>query len=786
MADLTDAIDVADALRAAFIEVPRQFVEGTVEVFEQVIEVGGGTAAADGEKGAAGPAAPAVRRATLTVTALGVTDARIDGMPAGDAFLAPGFTYYPHELHYQTFDVTGALAAPGPHTLRVALGQGWYCGRFTCENKTQMYGERPAVSWVLDVETRGGQARRFTSADAGVRAVESPWDSASLYDGEVFWEQGSAGRAAAPRVIQPVAYTGTLPELLRESPIRTTLHEVIRPVAVTPRADGTTIVDFGQNMAGVVVIDPAKMGGDHIHLRHGEILTPAGDLYTTNLRRAKAEVDYHKCSKGPDATPAHPWHVTFSYMGFRFVEISGCPWQDGLLAARPVHTQMKRTGHFTCGHAGVSRLYLNQVWGQRSNYVEIPTDCPQRDERQGYTGDGHVFARTGAYNFDTQAFLRKFCADMRASQKDNSEGYVPATVPAVGPTGIGFVTMQGWGNACTIVPELLYDQFGCLDAVAEQYDCMRRFVDCELARAGKKHLWCAPNLGDWLTLGRDVKYMAMHNGPVSNAFLVNDLRILARSAELLGHTGDAARYAAELEAVRAAYIKKYVTRGLLGRDAPRIAEDYQGAYIMALSLVIPREGQHAELWRALFSRLVEKIRRESMQTGFFSTQHLLPLLVEGGEKRLAFDLLLQPECPGWMYEVDRGATTIWERWDALRPDGTVNEESTTKGGDNMVSFNHYAFGSVGEFLYRYVLGIEPAAPGFTQVLVQPHVDARLGHAEGSYLSRAGRISSAWQIESGKATFDIEVPVAGRVLLPDGSVHEAEAGTHHFTCEIASA
>ncbi len=582
-----------------------------------------------------------------------------------------------------------------------------------------------------------------------------------------------------------MAYAGKLPELLCESPIRTTLHEVIEPVCVTPRPDGTTIVDFGQNMAGVVVIDPAKMASDHIHLRHGEILTAAGDLYTTNLRRAKAEVDYHKAAAGGAATAPTPWHPTFSYMGFRYVELSGCPWQDGLLAARPIHTTMKRTGHFTCGHAGINRLYLNQVWGQRSNYVEIPTDCPQRDERQGYTGDGHVFARTGAYNFDTQAFLRKFCADMRASQQDNSEGYVPATVPAVGPTGIGFVTMQGWGNACTIVPELLYDQFGDLDALAQQYDCMRRFVDCELARAGKKHLWCAPNLGDWLTLGRDVKYMAMHNGPVSNAFLVNDLRILVRAAELLGHKGDACRYASELELVRDAYIKKYVTRGVFGRGEPRIAEDYQGAYIMALALVIPREGQHATLWRALFDRLVEKIRCEGMQTGFFSTQHLLPLLVEGGEERLAFDLLLQPECPGWMYEVDRGATTIWERWDSLRPDGSVNESSTTRGGDNMVSFNHYAFGSVGEFLYRHVLGIEPAAPGFAQVIVQPHVDARLGHAEGSYLSRAGRIASAWRVEGGQASFDIEVPVAARVLLPNGQTHDVEAGTHHFTCEITS-
>ena len=756
-------IDTEKALRASFIEVPREYIEGTVEVFEQEIAVG--------------DAAP--RKATLTLTALGVADARIDGEPVGDAFLAPGFTYYPHELHYMSFDVTELLQGTGTRTLRVSLGQGWYCGRFTCENKTQMYGERPAVSWVLDVELADGASSRLTSADADVRAAESPWDAASLYDGEVYWEPGAAGRGNAPQVIQPVPFNGRLPEKFAASPIRTVLHEEVRPVSVTERPDGTTIIDFGQNMAGVVVIDPSKMTTDRLHLRHGEILTPEGSLYTANLRSAKAEVDYHK------GTCTKPWHTTFSYMGFRYAELSGCPWQEGLLIARPVHTAMERTGEFSCGHAGVNRLYLNQLWGQRSNYVEVPTDCPQRDERQGYTGDGHVFARTGAYNYDTEAFLRKFCADMRASQLDNSEGYVPATVPAVGPTGIGFVTMQGWGNACTIVPELLHDQFGSLDALAEQYGCMKRFVDCELARAGKKHLWCAPSLGDWLTLGRDIKYMAMHNGPVSNAFLVNDLRILVRAAKLLDHPEDAVRYASELELVRDAYIKRYITRGLFGKSSARMADDYQGAYIMALSLVVPREGKTAQLWQELFNRLIAKLRAEGMQTGFFSTQRLLPLLADGGEERLAFDLLLQPECPGWMYEVDRGATTIWERWDALRPDGTVNEDSTTKGGENMVSFNHYAFGSVGEFLYRYVLGIEPADPGFSRLSIQPRVDARLGHAEGSYLSRSGRIASAWRIEDGRATFDIEVPVDATVRLPDGATREVAPGSHRFTCDIAA-
>ena len=722
-------------LRTHFITVDRPYKEGTVEVFEQPVSASG------------------VRHATLTITALGVYEAELNREKIGDLMFAPGYTYYPRNLHYQVYDVTALLAEE--NLLRVWLGQGWYCGRFTCDNKVQIYGERPAVSWVLEVEEADGAVRCFCSDDANVQAVRSPYEYAGFYDGEIYHSDGGPDE-----VLQPVPYTGVLPEVLEQSVTGVKLQEEI-PVQAVTRAGDAVILDFGQNFAGMIEIDPGKMNGDTLKLRHGEILNPDGSLYTTNLRKARAEIVYHK------GVSAQKYRPRFTYMGFRYVELTGVEYAPGLITAHAVYNEMERTGEFSCENPLVNRLYQNQIWGQKSNYVEVPTDCPQRDERMGYTGDGHVFALTGAYNFDTEQFWSKFLKDIRYSQMDNSEGYVAPTIPAQGPAGIGFLTMLGWGNCVTIVPEMLYWQYGTDKYLREQYESMKAFVECEIRKMGDANLWLAPNLGDWLTMGRDVAFMAMHNGPVSNAFIVNDLRILSWVAERLGKTEDADRYAAQLEKTRQAYLAAFV------KEDGTMSDDYQGAYIMALRFVIPK----GELWDRAFAKLVEKIRADGMQTGFFATEHLLPLLADNGEAKLAYDLLLQEECPGWMYQVKRGATTIWERWDALQPDGTVNESKMSN--DNMVSFNHYAFGSVGEFYYRYILGIQPLEPGFSKVRIRPFVDTRLGNVRGSYRSRAGDITVSWQVQDGNVTLEVDTPVAAEIVLPGGEGKQVPAGKHRY-------
>jgi len=735
-------------LRKHFITTCRPYTEGAVEVFEQPIT------------------GKDLVKATLTITALGVYESEIDGQKVGDILFAPGYTYYPRELQVQTYDVTALLKENS--VLRVYLGQGWYCGRFTCDNKTQIYGERPAVAWTLTVERQGGSVEEYASTDPAVTAVPSPYGYAGFYDGEVYHAPGTAWEDR-PEVFPPVPWEGPVPEVLDETILSVRRREEM-PVRAVTRQGEAFILDFGQNFAGVVEIDPSKLPqGAVIRLRHGELLTADGGLYTANLRKAKAEIVYHH------GTEAEKYRPRFTYMGFRYVELTGAEYVPCLITAWAIYSDMERTGDFACDDPVVDQLYRNQVWGQKSNYVEVPTDCPQRDERMGYTGDGHVFALTGMYNFDTEAFWAKFLRDIRYSQMDNTEGYVAPTIPAQGKAGVGFINMLGWGNAVTILPELLYWQFGSDRYLREQYESMKAHVECEIRHMGglmgKKDLWIAPNLGDWLMLGKDIKWMAMHNGPVSNAFIVNDLRILAETARRLGREEDAKRYADQLERTRAAYLKAFVKKDGTMKD------DYQGAYIMALRFVVPK----GDLWESLYAHLVELIRRDGMQTGFFSTAHLLPLLAENGQVRLAYDLLLQPNCPGWRYQVERGATTIWERWDSLRPDGTVNEDD--QNGSNMVSFNHYAFGSVGEFYYRYILGIQPEEPGFRTVRIAPVVDRRLGRVSGSYRTRHGVVRVAWACAGDQVTLTVETPVEAVVRLPNGQESRIQPGRAEFSWTV---
>lgn len=726
-----------EELRKQWITSEKEYREGEVFVYRQKFT------------------ASQVKKAVFYGTALGVYEAELNGTKIGSQMFAPGFSYYPRRVLYQTHEVT-ELLREGENTLTVYLGQGWYCGRFLCENQTQIYGEQPAVAWILELEDAAG-SRRLVS-DETVEELESPYEYAGEYDGEIYFADGRekvTGHAAAYTRETPFALESTLTEvrLQDEMPVR----------EATVQGD-VTILDFGQNFAGIVEIDPSFLTNETITIRHGEILNADGNLYTANLRRAKATIVYHA---GVEKKKYRP---RFTYMGFRYMELSGAAYQPGMIRAYALHTEMKRTGYFSCENPLVQKLYENQVWGQKSNYVEVPTDCPQRDERMGYTGDGQVFALTGAYNFNTDAFWKNFLRDLELGQLDNTEGYVCATVPQTGPAGIGFISMLGWGNAVTILPEMMYRQFGDEEALPRQYESMKLFVEAEIRKMGKKNLWIGPSLGDWLAMGKGIAWQAMHNNPVSNAFIVHDLKVISETAERLGKREDAARYRRQLAATTDAYIKKFVSKNGI------VAKDYQSAYIMALKYVLP-EGELREMVKKNF---VANIRKNGLQTGFFATEHLLPLLVEAGEQKLAYDVLLQENCPGWMYQVKCGATTTWERWDALKPDGTVNEEKMAGSGENMVSFNHYAFGSVGEFYYQYILGIRPEKPGFAKLHFAPYPDERLGGVSGSYLSVAGKIESAWRYEPDGCHIRLATPVEAVVLLPDGRSENVPAGTYEWT------
>lgn len=712
-----------ELLRQSLISSVTTYKEGAVAVFEQKFNIKSG--------------------GKITITALGVYEAEIDGVKLGDQLFAPGFTYYPTHLYYQEYDLSSLVE--GEHTLRVYLGQGWYSGRFTFENKTKIYGDEAAVTWVIKADGV------YTSRDSSVRELESPWEYAGFYDGEIFTSKN------LKEIGRPKKSSATLPDILEKTTSRVRIREEM-PIKAIAVNGGKTILDFGQNFAGIISIDPGKMHGRKLKIRHGEILNKDGSLYTANLRRAKAEIVYEKGEVGEIYRPR------FTYMGFRYAELSGVPYEEGLISAHAIYSDMERTGDFTCENPLVDKLFKNQVWGQKSNYVELPTDCPQRDERMGYTGDGHVFAKTGAYNFDTLSFWKKFLRDVKHSQDANKEGYVAPTIPAPpGERGIGFMSMLGWGNMICILPEMIYHHFGDKSVITEYYDAMKKFVECEIRKMGglfgKPNLWIAPSLGDWLAMGRDVKFMAIHNGPVSNAFIVNDLRIMVWAAELLGKESDVSRYKKQLEKTRKAYIRTFVKKDGGMKD------DYQGAYVMALRMVIPK----GELWNKVYNRLKEKVIADGMQTGFFATEHILPLFAENGDEKLAFDLLLDERLGGWLYQVKAGATTTWERWDALRPDGSVNETKMSK--DNMVSFNHYSFGSVGRFYYEHILGITPLEDGFKKVQIAPKIDKRLGDFSGHF--------KGIFVKYENNNLHISTDTNTKIILPDGREFEKCAGEYNF-------
>ncbi|WP_204524755.1 alpha-L-rhamnosidase [Litchfieldia alkalitelluris] len=727
-----------ESLKNHFIASYNSYKEGAVSVFVQEFNVN------------------SVKKADFYITALGVYEVDLNGYKVGDQMFAPGYTYYPRDLFFQHYDVS-EMIMEGQNKFEMFLGQGWYCGRFTHKNITQIYGEEPAISWVLKLEYSDGRVEQITSSENVVEKT-SPYSYAGFYDGEIYHAD-----IDNVKTIGVKKFEGEIPENLQQTENYVRIQEELTVKKVTKHGD-KTILDFGQNFAGIIEIDPNLLENQTLILRHGEVLNPDGSLYTENLRKAKATTVYHAGREKKKYRPR------FTYMGFRYVELSGVEYYDGLLTAYAIYSDMERTGYFKCENELVQKLYDNQVWGQKSNYVEVPTDCPQRDERMGYTGDGQVFARTGSFNFNTEAFWTKFLKDIRYSQMDNSEGYVGPTIPAEGPAGIGFMSMLGWGNAVTIIPEILWWQYGKFDYIVDMYESMKLFVEAEIRKMGEDNLWIGTNLGDWLMPDKDMRWMAMHNDPVSNSFIVNDLKVISEVAEKLDRVDDAKRYKEQYRLTRDAYIKRFVEKN------GKISGDYQGAYIMALQYVIP-EG---ELRHKVLGHLVKMVRTQGMKTGFFSTEFILPLLIEAGERKLAFDVLLNEECPGWMYQVKRGATTTWERWDALKEDGTVNDVKVVD--DNMVSFNHYAFGSVGEFYYQYILGIKPLLPGYKKIKIQPYTDKRLKMVSGKYLSVEGLIEVKWEYVDEQIEFTISTPSDTIIELPNGNSQEVSSGTYTFTCK----
>lgn len=719
-------------------------------------------------------------RARLYATAHGLYEAEINGVRVGSDTLSPGWTVYRERLRFYTYDVTDLLL-PGENALGAWLGDGWYRGRLGWRGGFRnVFGSD--LSFLGQLEITYADGRRDTVATDGTwKAALSPILRSGIYDGE----DHDARREVPDWSTGSFDDTGWLPVAVRERdprtlvaltapPVRVT--EEVAPVAVLTSPSGARILDFGQNLVGRIRIRVTGPSGSTVTLRTAEVLQE-GEIYTRPLRSARSTDNYTLAGR-PDG---EEWEPRFTFHGFRYAEVSGWPGDldadaaAGALTARVLHTDLERTGWFTCSDPLVEQLHRNVVWGMRGNFVDIPTDCPQRDERVGWTGDIQVFGPTASTLFDVSGMLSGWLRDVEADQLP--DGTVPWYVPVIPSHKMWTPIRPGaaWGDVATLLPWTLYQRFGDEGVLAAQFESARRWVDRIDALAGPDRLWNEGfQLGDWLDPAappQDPADARTDRYLVATAYFARSARAVADMAKVLGRAAEAAHYGTLADEVAAAF------RGAYVRADGTMTSDAQTAYALAITFdLLADETQRAQAG----ARLAELVRAAGnrIATGFVGTPLVSDALSVTGHTDTAYDLLLEQDCPSWLYQVVQGATTIWERWDAMLPDGTVNPGT-------MTSFNHYALGAVADWLHRTVAGLAPAEPGYRRIRFAPRPGGGLTHASATQRTPYGEASIAWRIEGNDLRVDLVVPVGAtaELDLPGAPPEELGHGTHSRTVPL---
>ncbi len=678
------------------------------------------------------------RSARLYITGLGLFEAEINGKKVGNDRLAPFFNDYGTAVQVCAYDVT-QLLEEGENTVRVRLGNGWYKGRLGYEGASAVYGD--AFALLAELRVVSGDTEEVIASDESWSCRPSQITFSDIYDGETV-DRCVLGESAPARIL---ALDKRLSERM-SPPLTEELELPVKEVIRTPK--GETVLDFGQNFAGFVRFRANFPKGTKVELTHGEILQN-GCFYNDNYRTAKVRFTY--VSGG-----AEEWvSPTFTYMGFRYVKVEG--WQGELNAEDfrgvVLHSEMERTGRLSTGHKGVNRLIENGLWGLRSNFVDMPTDCPQRDERLGWTGDAQVFAPTASFFMDTGAFYRKFLWDLRADQVKHG-GAVAAYLPNFGGAPEGAAV---WADAATFIPDTLYDVFADEGLLREQYPMMRDWVDwvtrCDTQRHGRQtYLYnCNFTFGDWLAMD-GVTDQSMKGGTedgyVGCVYYYASTVKTARAARILGFSEDADKYERLAENIKSAILNEYFT------PSGRLAVTTQTGYIIALKFGVYRD--KAALIRGLRARL--KLDGYRIKCGFAGAPLLCETLAENGMGDIALHMFLSHGFPSWLHCVDLGATTIWERWNSVLDDGSIS-------GTGMNSLNHYAYGSVINYAVRHLAGLRQSEPGYRAAVIEPTVDARLGHMECEYLSPYGKYAVSWNIEdNGELRVRVTVPFDCEAVL----------------------
>jgi alpha-L-rhamnosidase len=708
-----------------------------------------------------------VASATLFITALGVYRAEIDGQRVSDDVLRPGWTSYRKRLCYQTYDVTALLNA-GANAIGVAVADGWARGNLGFRPKRNRYTDRLALLAQLEITFADGREVRVVS-DGSWRAAAGPVLASDLYNGETYDARLEMDGWSSPR-FEDSGWTGVRtvdwPAAL-VAPVGPPVRriETVDPVSIDKSPSGKMILDFGQNLVGRLRIRAEGSSGTQITLRHAEILED-GELFTKSLRFAEATDRYTMKGGG-----AEEWEPEFTFHGFRYAEIDGWP---GEIKPRDVeavacHSDMQRTGWFKCSNEDVNRLHENIVWSLRGNFLDIPTDCPQRSERLGWTGDIQVFAPTSCLLYDVSGVLKSWLADLAADQFP--DGGVPAVIPDVVSEDMPVTSSgAGWADAAVLVPWTLYRHYGDAGVLEAQYASMRAWVEYVRRAAGEGLIWDNHfQYGDWLDPAAppDKPYQARADRHlVATAYFAHSTDVLSQVAAVLGREDDAREFAGLAARIKEAFRGRYAADGLRSSIA-------QTEIILALEFGLLTSDQEPPA----VARLVELVEQEGhrLGTGFLGTPGICQVLSDHGREDVAYALLLQRECPSWLYPITRGATTIWERWDAIQPDGSVNP-------GEMLSFNHYAYGAVGAWLYGTVAGLQLIEPGWRRFRVAPRPGGGLEWAEARLECPHGPIDVRWAQRREGLEVEVGVPpgATADVLLPTGQARTVTSGRHTFS------
>jgi len=719
-------------------------------------------------------------RARLYATAHGVYEAELNGERVGDDTLSPGWTVYGQRLRYYTYDVTD-LVRPGANALGAWLGDGWYRGRLGWRGGFRnVYGYDQSFLGQLELTYADG-TREVVATDLSWTSAPSPILHSGLYDGEDYdareEQPGWSTAAFDDSVWGEVSERHRDPATLvapTAPPVRAT--QEVRPVQVLTGPSGARILDFGQNLVGRVRIRVSGPAGATITLRTAEVVQD-GEIYTRPLRAARSTDNYTLAGR-----EVEEWEPRFTFHGFRFVEVTGWPGDldadaaAGALVAKVYHTDLERTGWFESSDPALNRLHENVVWGMRGNFVDIPTDCPQRDERIGWTGDIQVFGPTASTLFDVSGMLSGWLRDVALEQLP--DGTVPWYVPVIPAVDKWTPLRPGaaWGDVATLLPWTLYERFGDVGVLRAQFDSARRWVDLLERRSGPSRLWNTGfQLGDWLDPAappNDPADALTDRYLVATAYFAKSARTVARMAEVLGLADEQSHYDRLADEVAQAFLAEYVhADGTMTSDA-------QTAYALGLQFELITDPRSRDAAAARLAQLVHDAGNR-IATGFVGTPLVSDALSSGGHIDTAYDLILERECPSWLYQVEQGATTVWERWDSLLPDGTVNPGT-------MTSFNHYALGAVADWMHRVIAGLAPAAPGYRRIRFAPRPGGGLTSASARQLTAYGEAAISWRIDGDRLLVDVTVPVGVEAVLDLPGAPEETVGAGIHSREVAIA